>query len=137
MAIRVLVGLSLLLAGCATTLPTTTGSRYVVATTHDGVKWLRPCAYSARAAAATVTSLNVVCPFVLTDEPSPDEAWMLEAGMPVGRAPADVMVLGARERCETIRLNLPADGQRTLWGRVRAVLPPERCHGPFYFRQEA
>jgi hypothetical protein len=129
MAIRVLVTLSLFLAGCATTLPTATGSRYVVATTHDGVKWLRPCTYSAHTADATLLSLNVACPFVLTEEPGPEEAWM--------RAAEDVMVLGARERCETVRLSVSADSHRTLWDRVRAVLPPEQCYGPFYFRQEA
>jgi hypothetical protein len=135
MAIRVLMTLSLFLAGCATTLPTATGSRYVIAA-HDGVKWLRPCAYSAHTAAATLLSLNVACPFVLTDEPGPDEAWMLDAGIPLGRAPEDVMVLGARERCESIRSSLAVDAPRTLWHRVRAVLPAG-CHGPFYFRQEA
>ncbi len=79
----------------------------------------------------TADECQSMTPVTITNDPKDEEFWMFEArvlmraaiGIPYGRMPQDVPVLGPRTRCEAVRAT------------VRADTPTEPCKGPMYFKR--
>ena len=78
------------------------------------------------------------CNVVLTEDPADEEAWRFEArmkhyvyGIPAGRVPMDVLIVGTRDRCESLRGDLVV----TVPGG-KDTPPTEPCKGPLRFKRE-
>jgi len=66
----------------------------------------------------------------ITNDPADEEFWQFEErvqvraliGIPYGRMPQDVNVIGTQEQCEAVRATVKD--------------PTDPCKGPFYFRRD-
>ncbi len=120
-----------------------------LALTGCGAVFYLPCDPTAKTGSPT-------CRAILTDNPADEQAWTFEArpqvyisgGIPVGRVPTDVLVVGDREACEARRAQAreTAGWWRWLAYTSTAVLtysgdgapvPTEPCKGPVFFRRTA
>jgi hypothetical protein len=83
---------------------------------------------------ATADECRAMRPVVWTNDSADEEAWVFETrpevraavGIPYGRMPQDLTVIGARQTCETARAELV---------RAHPDVPTEPCRGPYFFRR--
>jgi hypothetical protein len=123
---RLLVVLGLLAGGCGPET-TTVGDRTYLYKTAAGQEILTtlPCGNVADPCNARYQSVTI------TNNPADEEFWQFERrlqvraaiGIPYGRMPQDINVIGTREQCEAVRSRVKDD-------------PTEPCKGPFYFHRD-
>src|SRR5262245_13558862 len=81
---------------------------------------------------ASAKNCEAMQPVRITTDPTDEEFWQFEArvqvramiGIPYGRMPRDVSIVGPQARCEAIRAAVLKD------------TPTEPCKGPFYFHRD-
>jgi hypothetical protein len=121
-----LAALGLLSGGCGTEV-TTVGGRTYLYKTPSGQEVLTtlPCGNAADSCNERYRSATI------TNNSADEEFWQFERsiqvraaiGIPYGRRPQDVNVIGTREQCEAVR------------SRVKDAMA-EPCKGPFYFHRD-
>lgn len=120
-----LLVLGLFAGGCGTET-TTAGQHSYLYTTASGREILTtlPCGNTADPCNERYQSVTI------TNNPADEEFWQFEErvkvqaliGIPYGRRPQDINVIGTREQCEAVRATVKD--------------PTDLCKGPFYFRRD-
>lgn len=121
------VAASLLLGGCGTESTATGHKTYLYKTTSgQAILTTLPCGDQTDPCNERYQSATI------TNNPADEEFWQFEMrvrvraliGIPYGRRPEDINVIGTREHCEAVRAKVKDD-------------PTEPCKGPFYFRRDS